>query len=95
MYTPWIIDHVLGMPCPAIKGRWLLATLVRKYLPSICINIYMYMKSLIPKGAKSTFVTSEKNAFLCASLYTRLWKTRYFYNYNIFFSLIIRIIYAF
>ena len=34
------------------------------------------MKSLFPKGAKSTFVTSEKNAFLCASLYTRLWKTK-------------------
>ena len=30
------------------------------------------MKSLFPKGARSTFVTSEKNAFLCASLYTRL-----------------------
>ena len=24
-----------------------------------------YMKSLIPKGAKSNFVTSEKNTFLC------------------------------
>ena len=36
---------------------------------SICI----YMKSLIPKGAKSSFVTSEKNAFLCASLYMPLY----------------------
>ena len=35
------------------------------------------MKSLIPKDAKSTFVNSEKNAFLCASLYTRLWETQY------------------
>ena len=41
------------------------------------------MKSLIPKGAKSTFVTSEKNTFRCASLYTRLWKTQYLI-YNIF-----------
>ena len=31
------------------------------------------MKSFIPKGVKSTFVTSEKNAFLCASLYTRVY----------------------
>ena len=32
----------------------------------------IYMKSLIPKGAKSISVTS-----LCASLYTRLWETQY------------------
>ena len=32
----------------------------------------LYMKSLIPKGAKSTFVTSMKNAFLM-----RLWETQY------------------
>ena len=51
---------------------------------------YMYMKSLIPKGAKSTFVTSEKNMFLCASLYPRtsLWKTQN-WIYNVFFLLVI------
>ena len=27
------------------------------------------MKSLLQKGARSIFMTSEKNAFLCASLY--------------------------
>ena len=43
----------------------------------------LHMKSLFPKGAKSTFVTSEKNAFLCASLYTRLWETK-FWIYIIF-----------
>ena len=42
------------------------------------------MKSLIPKGAKSTFVTSEKNMFLCASLYPRLLKTQN-WIYNVFF----------
>ena len=45
------------------------------------------MKSLIAKGAKSIFMTSEKNVFLCASLYTRLWKTQY-WIYNIFFLLV-------
>ena len=37
---------------------------------------------------KSTFVTSEKNAFLFASFYTRLWETQY-RIYNIFFLLVI------
>ena len=38
------------------------------------IHVFLYiMKSLIPKGAKSTFVTAEKNAFL----YACLWKTQY------------------
>ena len=46
---------------------------------------YLYMKSLSPKGAKSNFVTSEKNALLCANLYTRLWETQH-RIYNIFFS---------
>ena len=32
---------------------------------SLCDELYL--KSLIPKGAKSTFVTSEKDVFLCAS----------------------------
>ena len=32
------------------------------------------MKSLHAKAAKSTFVTSEKNAYLSLSLYTSLWK---------------------
>ena len=45
------------------------------------------MKSLFPKGARSIFMTSEKNVFLCASLYTRLWKTQY-WIYNIFFLLV-------
>ena len=36
------------------------------------IYIYIYMKSLIPKGAKSTFVTSEKNVFLCVRICTRV-----------------------
>ena len=45
---------------------------------SIHLSIYLlYMKSLIAKGARSIFMTSEKNVFLCASLYTRLWKTQY------------------
>ena len=43
------------------------------------------MKSLIPKGTKSTFVTPEKHPFLCANLYMRLWKTKYLiYNYLLF-----------
>ena len=46
------------------------------------------MKSLIPKGAKSTFVTSEKTSFFCASLYTCLRKTQY-WIYNVFFLLVI------
>ena len=48
---------------------------------------FLKMKSLFPKGARSTFMTSEKNVFLCASLYTRLWKTQY-WIYNIFFLLV-------
>ena len=59
-----------------------------------------YMKSLIPKVAKSTFVTSGKSAFVCASLYTHLWETRYrslytrlretqYRMYNIFVLLVI------
>ena len=47
----------------------------------------LYMKSLIANGARSIFMTSEKNVFLCASLYTRLWKTQY-WIYNIFFLLV-------
>ena len=35
--------------------------------------IELYLNSLIPKGAKSIFVTSEKNAFLCANLDMRLY----------------------
>ena len=32
----------------------------------LSVESIQHMKSLIPKGAKSTFVTSEKNAFsLC------------------------------
>ena len=45
------------------------------------------MMSLIPKGAKSTFVTSEKNAFLGASLYTRLWKLDIEFTISSFCSL--------
>ena len=51
-----------------------------------CLNVVI--KSLIPKGAKSTFLTSEKNVFLCASLYTRLWETQY-WIYYIFVLLVI------
>ena len=43
----------------------------------LACKIWSTMKSLFPKGARSTFVTSEKNVFLCASLYTRLWETQY------------------
>ena len=42
------------------------------------------MKSLNPKGAKSIFVTSEKNEFVYQMLYRRLWKVilegAYFHN---------------
>ena len=31
------------------------------------------MTSLFPKGAKSTFVTSEKHAFLCIRVCTRVY----------------------
>ena len=48
---------------------------------------HVQMKSLFPKGARSIFMTSEKNVFLCVSLYTRLWKTQY-WIYNIFFLLV-------
>ena len=48
---------------------------------------YHYMKSLIAKGARSIFMTSEKNMFLCVSLYTRLWKPQY-WIYNIFSLLV-------
>ena len=37
--------------------------------------MYAYMKSLIPKGAKSTFVTSEKMRFfmrVCTRVYGKL-----------------------
>ena len=34
----------------------------------------VHVKILHAKAAKSTFVTSEKNAYLSLSLYTSLWK---------------------
>ena len=64
------------------------------YMKFVCLWIdqpapssFPYLKSLFPKGARSIFMTSEKNVFLCASLYTRLWKTQY-WVYNIFFLLV-------
>ena len=56
----------------------------------------LYMKSLFAKGARSIFMTSEKNAFLCASLYTRLWKTNSILNLQyLLFASYIRIRNAF
>ena len=45
------------------------------------------MKSLLPKGAKSIFDTSEKNAFVYASLYPRLWKLKIEFTMSSFCSL--------
>ena len=46
------------------------------------------MKSLHAKAAKSTFVTSEKNAYLSLSLYTSLWKIENKIHNNILFLLL-------
>ena len=41
------------------------------------------------KAAKSTFVTSEKNAYLSLSLYTSLWKIENRIHNNIFLFLLL------
>ena len=61
------------------------------YAVYVYIQDYMqhngeYLRSPPAKGARSIFITSEKNAPLCASLHTRPWKTQY-QIYNIFFPL--------
>ena len=71
----------------AVMGStWLLRAFSQKS-PCVAFCGRLYMKSLIAKVAKFIFMTSEKNVFLCASLYTRLWKTQY-WIYNIFFLLV-------
>ena len=51
------------------QNRWSWYNFSEEKLPNIHwyqLLLHPYMKSLIPKGAKSTFVTLEKNVFICA-----------------------------
>ena len=94
--TSWIL---VLFPCPKCTtyfircrrihlGRFCLWYQVLFQSVNQFLIMKVHMKSLIPKGAKSTFVTWEKNAFLCASLYTHLWETQY-WIYNILFLLVL------
>ena len=49
----------------------------------------MYMKILHAKAAKSTFVTSEKNAYLSLCLYTSLSKIENLIHNNIYIFLLL------